>query len=317
MKALVTGASGNVGSALLRSLSDGAGWQVRVAVRTIPPLPVADCEYVAVGDLAAAAADVSGLASGCDVVVHAAARVHVMHEDSSDADVYRQVNVGGTLRVAREALRSGVRRFVFISSVKVNGERTAAGHPFVEADAPDPQGPYAASKWQAERGLQELCAGSRMECVIIRPPLVYGPGVRANFLALAAAVRRRVPLPLGAVRNRRSLVAMDNLVDFVRVCMQHPAAANQTFLVSDGHDLSTPELIRGMAAAMNRPACLVPLPVWMLRTAGMLTGQQLTVQRLLENMQVDIGKARRQLGWAPPITVEEGLRRALQPLRRE
>jgi nucleoside-diphosphate-sugar epimerase len=313
MKVLVTGATGHVARALLHSLSGDGGWQLRAAVRAAPPLPVANCEYVEVGDLASPAATVGGAAAGCDIVVHTAARVHVMDEGPSDADLYRRTNVDATLRLAREAAQSGVRRFVFLSTVKVNGESTAVGQAFAEDDVPLPQGAYAISKWEAERGLRDLCAGTGMEYVIIRPPLVYGPGVRANFQALASAVRRGMPLPVGAVRNLRSFVAMDNLVDFVRVCLQHAGAANQTFLVSDGHDLSTGELVRGMAAALGRPARVPSVPVWMLRTAGMLTGRQLTIQRLLENLQVDIGKARTQLGWNPPVTVEEGLRRALRP----
>jgi nucleoside-diphosphate-sugar epimerase len=271
---------------------------------------------VQVGDLASPAATLSGVAAGCDVVVHTAARVHVMDKRSSDTDLYRRTNVEGTLRLAREASQSGVRRFVFLSTVKVNGESTSAGQVFAEDDVPDPHGPYAVSKWEAECALRDICADTGMEYVVIRPPLVYGPGVRANFQALASAVERGMPLPVGAVRNSRSFVAMDNLVDLVRVCMQHPAAANQTFLVSDGHDLSTPELVRDMAAALGRHARVPSVPVWMLRTAGMLTGRQLTIQRLLDNLQVDITKARTQLGWIPPVTVEEGLRRALRPAGR-
>jgi nucleoside-diphosphate-sugar epimerase len=315
MKALVTGATGHVGGALLRSLAADPGWQLRAAVRAWPAVPVAGCEYVGLGDLGADA-DLAGIANGCDVVIHAAARVHVMREAHAAASTaYRDTNVEGTLRVAREAARCGVRRFIFISSVKVNGESSPAGRPFREEDPPDPQDPYAISKYEAEVGLRQLCLDAGMECVIIRPPLVYGPGAGANFLALATAVKRGIPLPLGAIRNRRSLVAIDNLVHFTRLCMEHRAAANEIFLVSDGHDLSTSELVIGMAAALNRPARLLRVPESILRIGAMLAGRRLAAQRLLDNLQVDIGKARLMLGWSPPVTVEEGLRRAMQPLR--
>lgn len=315
MKALVTGATGHVGGALLRSLATDPAWQLRAAVRARPAVPVTGCEYVGLGDLGAGV-DLAGIASGCDVVIHAAARVHVVREaDAAITAVYRDTNVAGTLRVAREAARCGVRRFIFISSVKVNGESSPAGRPFREEDPPAPQGPYAVSKYEAEAGLRQLCLDTGMECVIIRPPLVYGPGAGANFRALATAVKRGIPLPLGGIRNRRSLVAIDNLVDFARLCMEHRAAANETFLVSDGHDLSTPELVIAMAAALNRPARLLRVPDSMLRVGGVLAGRRLAAQRLLEDLQVDISKARLVLDWNPPITVEEGLRRAVQPLR--
>ena len=315
MKALITGATGHVGGTLLRSLASDPSWQLRAAVRVFPAAPMKGCEYVGLGDLGAGA-DVRDIATGCDVVIHAAARVHVMREtQAAAATAYQDTNVAGTLRVAREAARCGVRRFIFMSSVKVNGESSPAGRPFREDDAPDPQNPYATSKYEAELGLRQLCGETGMEFVVIRPPLVYGPEAVANFLALATAVKRGIPLPLGSIRNRRSLVGIDNLVHFTRLCMEHPAAANQTFLVSDGHDLSTPELVSGMAAALDRPARLLPVPESMLRLGGMLAGRQVAAQRLVENLQVNIGKARVILGWNPPVTVDEGLRRAMQPLR--
>lgn len=315
MKALVTGGSGHVASALLRSMAGDSGWQLRAAVRAVPPLSKTAWEYVQVGDLSAATASVRGIASGCEVVVHTAARVHAMDEKSLDFEICRRTNVDGTLRIAREAAQSGVRRFVFISTVKVNGERTEAGQAFAEDDVPNPHGPYATSKWEAECALQQLCADTGMEYVIIRPPLVYGPGMRANFHALARAVRRGLPLPLGAVRNLRSFVALDNLVDFIRVCMDHPAVPNGTFLVSDGHDISTPELVRSMAAALGRRAQLLSVPGWVLQAMGFLAGRQTAIQRLTQNLQVDIGKARRVLGWQPPVTVEAALQRTMLDLR--
>ncbi len=315
MKALVTGAAGYVGSAIVRMLAADPRWEVRGAVRQVLAAPVTNCEYAVVGDLGRNA-ELGAAVRGCDVIVHTAARVHVMHEAAdSAAAAYRQTNVTGTLNLAREAARCGVRRFVFISTVKVHGESSRPGRAICEQDPPHPQGPYALSKWEAESALREVCAQTGMECVIVRPPLVYGAGAGANFLSLAQAVKRGLPLPLATIHNHRSLIAIDNLVDFLRLCMDHPFSVNETFLVSDGHDLSTPELVRGMAAALNRPARLWALPCWVLRTGGLLTGRLPAVQRLTENLQVDIRKARQLLSWNPAVTVHEGLRRAMQGLR--
>jgi nucleoside-diphosphate-sugar epimerase len=200
---------------------------------------------------------------------------------------------------------------VFISSVKVNGEHTEFGHAFSETDAPNPQDAYGLSKYEAEQGLRQMAAETGMELVIIRPPLVYGPGVKANFAALMRAVQRGWPLPLGAIHNQRSLVALDNLVDFIITCITHPQAANQTFLVSDGQDLSTTELVRGMARAAGVPARLLPVPAWLLQAGAGLLGKGDAVQRLCGNLQVDISKARQLLGWVPPVSVEDGLRWAM------
>jgi nucleoside-diphosphate-sugar epimerase len=262
--------------------------------------------------------EIGGGANGLNVlkeviaIVHLAARVHVMHDTANDPlSAFRAVNVAGTLNLARQAAAAGVKRFVFISSVKVNGEGTHKGHAFTETDAPNPHDAYGQSKHEAELGLRQIAAQTDMEVVIIRPPLVYGPGVKANFAALMRAVQRGWPLPLGAVHNQRSLVALDNLVDFIVTCTTHPQAGNQTFLVSDGQDLSTAELARGLALASGRTARLLPVPFWALRAGATLMGQGDAVQRLCGNLQVDISKARKLLGWAPPISVEEGLRRAV------
>ena len=237
-----------------------------------------------------------------NVIVHLAARVHVMHDTATDSlTAFRSVNVDGTLNLARQAAAAGVKRFVFISSVKVNGESTPPGRAFTEADAPNPQDAYGQSKHEAEQGLRQLAADTGMAVVIIRPPLVYGPGVKANFAALMRVVQRGWPLPLGAA-NQRSLVALDNLVDFIVTCITHPQAANQTFLVSDGH-LSTTELVRGMAQAAGVPVLALQ--------AGLLLGKGDAVQRLCGNLHVDISNARSLLGWVPPVSVEEGLRRAM------
>lgn len=250
--------------------------------------------------------------AGITTVVHLAARVHVMLETvSKPLTAFRAINVENTLNLARQAAVAGLKRFVFISSVKVNGESTSPCQSFTEADPASPRDFYAQSKYEAEQGLHQLSADTGMEVVIIRPPLVYGPGVKANLAALKNAVQRGWPLPLGAVHNRRSLVSLDNLVDFIVTCINHPNAANQTFLVSDGQDMSTTELVRGMSQAAGMPARLLPVPVWALRAGASLLRKRDVVQRLCGNLQVDISKARSVLGWVPPVSVEEGLRRTM------
>jgi nucleoside-diphosphate-sugar epimerase len=309
MKVLVTGANGFVGQALCARL-DQAGHQVVPCVRR----PGGMSDEKVVGDIDGATRWTEAV-EGCQTVVHLAARVHVMHDKAADPlDEFRRANVVGTLNLARQAAAAGVRRFVFISSIKVNGESTTPGHPFTERDAPAPQDAYGVSKSEAEQGLQALARETGIELVIIRPPLVYGPGVRANFLALVRAVARGLPLPLAAVDNRRSLVGLDNLVDFIRVCLTHPAAAGQVFLVSDGEDLSTPGLIRGIARALGRPPRLLALPVWMLKIPAVLLGRRATLDRVCGDLQVDITKARTILGWRPPVSVSEGLAQVVRDL---
>ncbi len=245
---------------------------------------------------------------GVDCVVHLAARVHVMHETATDAlAAFRKVNVEGTLNLARQAADAGVRRFIFISSIKVNGEQTAPGQVFEADDQPMPQEPYGLSKWEAEQRLMELAEDSGMEVVIIRPPLVYGPGVKANLLSMMRWLAKGVPLPLGAIRNQRSLIALDNLIDFIRICIEHPAAANQVFLVADGEDLSTTELLMRFGDALGKPARLLPVPVWLLKVAAAMVGRRGIAQRLCGSLQVDISKARDLLGWTPPVSVDEAL----------
>ena len=256
--------------------------------------------------------DWSNVLKGISTVVHLAARVHVMSDSNRDPlRAYRCTNVDGTINLGRQAAAAGVNRFIFISSVKVNGESTSEGRCFRPEDPPAPQDPYGISKMEAEQGLRLLASETGMEVVIIRPPLVYGPGVKANFAALMRAVQRGIPLPLGAVHNQRSLVALHNLVDFIITCTTHPAAANQTFLVSDGQDLSTTDLVRGMAQASGVPARLLPVPVPILRLAARMFGKTDAIDRLCGNLQIDAAKARNLLGWVPPLSVEEGLRRVL------
>jgi nucleoside-diphosphate-sugar epimerase len=292
---MITGASGFVGKALCEEFFK----------RNVPVTPVSRAWI-----------DPESIADSlrqCSTLVHLAARVHVMNDAACDPlQEYRRTNVQGTLKLALHAAAAGVRRFVFISSVKVNGESTAVGHCFRPDDVPAPQDPYGISKMEAEQGLRQITAETGMEVVIIRPPLVYGPGVKANFAALMRAVQRGGPLPLGAVHNQRSLVALGNLVDFIITCTTHPAAANQTFLVSDRRDLSTTELLRGMAQAACVHARLLPVPVPMLRLAGRMFGKADAIDRLCGNLQVDSSKARDLLGWVPPLSVEEGLRRVVR-----
>ena len=284
-KVLVTGAGGFVGTALCEQL-DANGIAFLKGVRGAELLPE----------------------MGVNVVVHLASRVHVMQESPGDPlPAYRAANTQGTLNLARQAAAAGVRRFVFVSTVKVNGEGRPAA--YAESDAPCPVDPYAISKWEAEQGLREIAAGSSLEVVIVRPPLVYGRGVKANFLSMMRWIDRGLPLPLGAIHNQRSLVALDNLVDFLMTCAAHPAAANQTFLVSDGEDLSTTELLVRMAAALGKPSRLLPVPGWMLSSAASLLGKGEFAQRLCGSLRVDIAKARTLLGWSPPLGVDEGLRR--------
>jgi nucleoside-diphosphate-sugar epimerase len=220
---------------------------------------------------------------------------------------FRQVNVDGTLRLAREAAAAGVRRFVFISSIKVNGESTLPGRPFTADQTPAPSDPYGVSKWEAEQRLRELANETGMEVVTIRPVLVYGPDVKANFLNMMKWLHKGIPLPLGAIHNKRSLVALDNLVDLIVTCIDHPKAANQTFLVSDDEDLSTTDLLYKMGRALGRPARLVPIPSWMLLRVGTMLGKRPIAQRLCGSLQVDIGKTRELLGWQPPVGVDNGL----------
>lgn len=309
---LVTGATGFVGRALVRRLvADAPTQRLVVAVRKEGAVWPSQVSPAMVGDLGPDT-DWYAALKGVKGLVHSAARVHVMADTSADPLAeFRRVNVAGTLNLARQAAASGAKRFVFVSSVKVNGEATLPSQAFTEGDEPAPLDPYGQSKHEAELGLRQLAADTGMEVVIVRPPLVYGPGVKANFAALMRAVQRGWPLPLGAVHNQRSLVALDNLVDFIITCCHHPAAAHQTFLVSDGQDVSTRDLVRAMAQAAGVPARLWPVPVWALEAAGRLLGRGDAVQRLCGNLQVDIHKARELLDWVPPMSLQEGLRRAM------
>lgn len=313
-RVLVTGANGFIGQALSAHLSR-LGHEVRGAVRRNPgPGQHLASQLHALGDMNECT-DWGAVLSGVSSVVHLAARVHLMRDTADDPLAeFRRVNVALTINLAQQAATAGVRRFVFVSSVKVNGEATPVGQPFTEDDEPHPLDPYGVSKLEAEQALIELSQSTGMEVVIIRPVLVYGPGVKANFHTMMRWVVKGVPLPLGALSNQRSLVAIDNLVDLIATCLHHPAAANQVFLVSDGEDLTVTALLQRTAVAFGSPARLLPVPMSVLRMAGRLLGREAIVQRLCDTLQVDISKARRLLGWEPPVSVDAALKNTTQQL---
>ncbi len=305
MKVLVTGASGFVGSELCRHLME-QGVTTTGVVRHSPTNPVPGVDYQVVSDLRKSKFWKEILV-GVDVVVHCAARAHVIRDSENDPlAVYREINVEGTRCLVEQAVSYGIKRFIYISSVKVNGEGTS-DHPFKADDIPAPEDSYGLSKWEAEQVLQKIACNSKLEIVIIRPPLVYGPAVRANFLKLMRLVNSGLPLPLGAIHNSRSFVALDNLVDLILTCLHHPAAINQTFLVSDGDDMSTPELLRRMAKAFGKSSRLIPIPALLLRTVALILGKSEYSQRLCGSLQVDIFKAKQLLGWTPKISVDTAL----------
>ena len=309
---LVTGATGFVGRAVVHRLLAEDTHRCMVAVRRVSHLWPQRVPQHIVGDMGAST-DWSSALRGASCIVHCAARVHVMDDQAADPLAeFRRTNVAGTLALARQAAAIGVRRFVFVSSIKVNGSQTIVHNPFRADDVPMPADSYGISKWEAEQGLREISAQAGMEVVIVRPPLVYGPGVKANFATLVRWLRRGIPLPLGGIHNRRSLVGLDNLVDLLVRCVSHPAAAGQIFLVSDGEDISTTELLCRIGQALGQPARLVPVPVIWLQMAAAVLGQRAVAQRLCDFLQVDIEKTREVLGWQPPVSLSQGLKQAVQ-----
>lgn len=299
MRVLVTGANGFVGGHLCRVL-ETAGVEAVRAVRN--PQDGA----VAVGSIDGAT-DWSAALPGVEVVVHLAARVHIVKDSTKDPlSEFRKVNVDGTLNLARQAAQAGAKRFIFVSSIAVHG-LTSGDHPFTSRDIPAPHDAYGASKHEAEEGLRRICADTGLERIVIRPPLVYGPGVGANFLKLMKLAGSGIPLPLGAIHNRRNPVYVGNLCDLILQCLTHPAASGQTFLVSDNQDVSTPELLQLLASEMKGPVWLVPVPEALLRLAGRLAGRSGEIARLCGSLQVDITHTRKTLGWEPPFTMEQGI----------
>jgi len=310
MRILSTGSTGFVGKALISALHTKRH-EISAPMRNQSESSASFNSFV-IGDIDATT-NWSAALHGADAVVHLAARVHVMSENARDPlREFRRVNTDGTLNLARQAATAGVRRFIFLSTIGVNGNSTSPGKFFTETSTSLPHDPYSVSKLEAEVGLRSIAASSGMEVVIIRPTLVHGSKAPGNFGKLTRLVSKSLPLPLASIDNRRSLVGIDNLVDFIITCLEHPAAANETFLVSDGEDLSTPDLIRRMARAMNLPARLLPVPKSVLMTAAAMLGKRDMAQRLCGSLQVDISKARALLGWNPPVSVDEGLRRAVK-----
>lgn len=313
MRILLTGATGFVGRGIVKRLMTNTGYILRLAARKPNAIHDSDqnLSWVA-GDLTPEFNWQSAV-SECEVVIHAAARVHVLNDTSSDPLAeFRRVNVKGTLNLARQAALAGVRRFIFISSIKVNGESTSLDKPFIAEDMPAPLDPYGVSKLEAEQGLREIAFQTGMEIVIIRPPLVYGPGVKANFLSMMRWVYRGIPLPLGAIYNRRSLVVVDNLVDIIATCIKHPAAANQIFLVSDGKDISTTQLLKRMGDALGKPVRLMPVPMEWLKWSAACVGKTDVAQRLCGSLHLDISKTQQLLEWAPPTSMDDGLKQTAE-----
>lgn len=301
MRILVTGATGFVGGAVLPALS-AAGHTPIAAVRRAPPMNVASQQVGSIGpdtDWSAALKDI-------DAVVHLAGRAH--RRDGASENDYQKVNAAGTERLAAMAATAGVRRLIFVSTIKVHGERTPdGGPPFRETDIPAPDDAYARSKLAGEHALEAIADGSAMASVILRPPLVYGPKAPANFRALVDLCDRAPPLPLASIRNRRSLIAVGNLAAAIVACLDHPAAPGRIFPVCDGEDLSTPELVRRIAKSLGRPARLFPCPVSWLRLAGTITGKRAAVQRLTESLAVDGSAICKALDWQPPLSVDAAL----------
>jgi nucleoside-diphosphate-sugar epimerase len=306
MRVLVTGANGFVGKVLCTELRL-KGHAVRAAVRSV------NKQVVGVNEILITSIDNdtnwSSALQNIELVIHLAARVHVMNEVAVDALAeFRKVNVEGTLNLANQAAKAGVKRFIFISSIGVNGNVTNTGYPFSEDSKSQPNDPYSISKHEAEQLLHKLAKKTGLEIVIIRPPLVYGYGAPGNFGKIISTLKTSIPLPLGAIQNKRSFVYVGNLVSLIVRCMDHPAAANQVFLVSDGCDLSTTELLQKCAVAMNVKARLLPVPQKFLEFCLVLLGKRAVAQRLCGNLQVDISKAHSLLGWVPPVSVEDGLK---------
>jgi len=299
---LVTGANGFVGRALCETLA-ASGRGLRKALRAPDP-DVADASVV--GDIGGDT-DWRAALEGVQCIVHLAARTHVLRETAADPLAeYRRINVAGTERLARAAVARGVRRFVFLSSVKVNGERTDS-RPYTEDDAPRPEDHYGASKWEAEQALARIAAGTGLEVVVMRAPLVYGPGVKGNFLRFMRLLARGVPLPLGAIENRRSFIYLGNLAHAIVLAIDAPRAANRTYLVADGENVSTPELALGIAAALGVKPRLLPFPLAVLKLAATLAGRRAEFARLTDSLQVDSSRIRRELEWRPRCSLSQGL----------
>lgn len=313
MNYLISGANGFVGKALCAELIR-RGQHITAAVRSMNSLPEYP-EAIVIGEIDSGTNWTTALRN-VDIVVHLAARVHIMHDDATDPlTEFLKINLHATSNLARQAACSGAKRFIYVSSIKVNGEQTSATQPFTELDKSNPQDFYGISKWKAEQELRNIAQETGLEIVIVRPPLVYGPGVKGNLARILAVIARRTPLPFSSVRNLRSLIYVENLVDALIVCSTHPDAAGQTYLVCDDEDISTPDLLRQLGNGMGCPALLFPFPSDWLRILGKLFGKSNTIERLLSSLRVDSGKIRHDLSWKPPYTLHQGLHKTAESYR--
>lgn len=302
---LVTGANGFVGRVLCQNLID-KGHQVRASVRASATIPSGVEIFVV--PVIGPDTDWSGALENVDVVVHLAARVHMMQDLVTDPlTEFMKVNTYGTLNLAQQAVKQGIKRFIYVSSIKVNGEFTPPDQSMTELDIPGPQDPYGISKWQAEQGLHKISQETGMGIVILRPPLIYGPNVKANFYSLLKLTDKSVPLPLGSITNSRSMIYVGNLVDALIQCATHPKAAGQTYLVSDGKEVSTPELVSLIADAMKMPSRIFHFPISLMRLGATLLGRTSMVNRLTQSLVVDSSKIRNDLSWTPPYTMSQGI----------
>jgi nucleoside-diphosphate-sugar epimerase len=307
---LVTGGSGFIGKAVMTELHE-EGFYVRGSARRIPPQPFKAMDWIIVPDLCSHT-DWKIALGGIDTVIHCAGIAHIFDRDSSsDPALYRAVNVDGTLNLAKQAADAGIRRFIFLSSISVNGFQTTIGEPFSELDSPNPYNNYSASKYEAELALLALARSSAMEVVIIRPPMVYGPSAPGNFKSLIELVRRQIPLPLKAIKNKRSLIGIENLTNFIKICVINERAANQVFVICDGYDVSTAELIESLAFVMNKRSNLFKMPNFILKSIGIMFGKKNTIEKISGNLQINNTKARELLGWAPPYSFFECLQRSV------
>jgi nucleoside-diphosphate-sugar epimerase len=315
MKILLTGANGFVGQAIAQKISKIKNIDLSIAVRNVSAnfIPHAKAHDIKTLD---SNTNWEDALFKINIVIHTAARVHIMNETSNNSLAeFRKINVEGTLNLARQAIAAGVKRFIFISSIKVNGENTKKNKPFKADDKPAPNDSYAISKLEAEQGLLSLAATTGIEVVIVRPVLIYGFGVKANFLSMIRWLDIGIPLPLGGIKNLRSMISLDNLVDFLLTCLSHPAASGQIFLVSDGEDLSTPDLLRRTGQIMDKKVILFDMPTPLLKISAALVGKQAITKRLCNSLQVDITKTHNLLNWFPPYTIDQALKKTIESMK--
>jgi len=311
LKCLITGANGFVGSRLLGVMSQSEQFDLVAHSRKEPVILISNAEYLPFG-IIDGNTNWSPILKNIDVVVHCAARAHIMNERAKDPrEEFRKINCNGTLNLAQHCVKSGVKRFIYLSTIGVNGIKTDLGVPFTENDTPHPNNSYALSKLEAEEGLKIIAKNSTLEVVIIRPPLIYGPKAPGNFGSLLKILKRGIPLPLSGIHNKRSLISLDNLIDFILTCISHPRAANEIFVISDGFDISTPELIRGLTFSAKWPNRLFYVPTPVLSLIAKFFGIEEKMQGLCGTLRIDITKAKRLLDWVPPLSVDQSIRAAI------